>query len=512
MRAALYARVSSEEQVEGYSIDAQLRACRDFAQGKGWAIVAEYVDEGKSARAEDVGKRPRFKEMLEAAKAKEFDLLVVHKLDRFSRNLLLTLRCFDELSKSGTTFISLGEQIDYSTPMGRVFLAMSGAFAQFYSDNLSQETKKGWHERRAQGLYCGILPFGVTKGEDGVPVPDPSTHPGLTMAFELAAQGKSDREVAEVLTAKGYRTTGNQGNRPFSKDTVRGILQNRFYLGYLPDGAEGWTKGRHEPMIAEDIFLQVQETRRRNRKAPKNHPGRATLSSLTGLAYCWYCKGRMHTGTTNKGKKRIMCASRAKGNGCHQTSTLLDALDAQIEAYLENFHIPEDYQERIMEAHRKLQAAFDESEKAAADLRARLERNRKLFKWGDISENEYLAEKQLIDHDLQTLAMPANDIKVLEKLAGFLKDAAQAWREADQNHRNALARQLFDEVWIKDKQVVATRPRSELEPFFRLSFEQWRKRFESADSNPLGVASNPPHTLLDSRLPFSQSDLLSSSE
>jgi len=73
MRAALYARVSSEEQVEGYSIDAQLRACRDFAQEKGWTVAAEYVDEGKSARAEDIGKRPRFKEMLEAAKAKAFD-------------------------------------------------------------------------------------------------------------------------------------------------------------------------------------------------------------------------------------------------------------------------------------------------------------------------------------------------------------------------------------------------------------------------------------------------------
>ncbi len=64
MRAALYARVSSEEQVEGYSIDAQLRACRNYAREKGWVIVNEYVDEGKSARSEDTAKRPKFKEML----------------------------------------------------------------------------------------------------------------------------------------------------------------------------------------------------------------------------------------------------------------------------------------------------------------------------------------------------------------------------------------------------------------------------------------------------------------
>jgi len=123
MRAALYARVSTDEQVEGYSIDAQLRAGRDFASAKEWIIINEYVDEGKSARAEDIARRPRFQEMLRAANEREFEVLIVHKLDRFSRNLLVTLRSFDELSKRGITFISITEQIDFTTPMGRVFLA-----------------------------------------------------------------------------------------------------------------------------------------------------------------------------------------------------------------------------------------------------------------------------------------------------------------------------------------------------------------------------------------------------
>jgi len=137
MRSALYARVSSEEQVEGYSIDAQLRAGRKLASDKGWTITAEYIDEGKSARSDDINKRPKFKEMLKAASNRQFDVLVIHKLDRFSRNLMVTLRSFEELAKNNVTFFSISEQIDYTTPMGKVFLAMSGAFAQFYSDNLS---------------------------------------------------------------------------------------------------------------------------------------------------------------------------------------------------------------------------------------------------------------------------------------------------------------------------------------------------------------------------------------
>jgi site-specific DNA recombinase len=216
--------------------------------------------------------------------------------------------------------------MDFTTPSGKVHLALLGAFAQYYSDNLSQETKKGWHERRAQGLYCGLLPFGVMKGQDGVPVPDTKeihlsghstcNYEGLQLAFQAAANGRSDREVAQVINAAGYRTAGNQGNRPFSKDTTRGMLTNRFYLGYLPNGNGGWIKGRHEAFINEELWNQVQEMRRRN--ATSTHTrcrsGRR-VCSLTGVTHCWYCKGRIHVRFTKKGKARLGCSNRAKGLG-----------------------------------------------------------------------------------------------------------------------------------------------------------------------------------------------------
>ena len=229
MRAALYARVSTEEQTEGYSIDAQVRAFNTLVEAKGWTVFKEYVEEGKSARTENINKRPIFEEIIADALSNKFDVLVVHKLDRFSRNLRITLEYFDKLNSAGCSFLSISEQMDFTTPIGKVLLAMLGAFAQYYSDNLSQETKKGWNERRAQGYYCGQLPFGAVKGEDGVPLPNPDTYSGLVMAFELAAQGKSAREVAIALNAAGYKTSGNQGKHPFCKDTVSYMLQNRFY-------------------------------------------------------------------------------------------------------------------------------------------------------------------------------------------------------------------------------------------------------------------------------------------
>jgi hypothetical protein len=114
---------------------------------------------------------------------------------------------------------------------------------------------------------------GAMKGQDGVPVPDTRekfnggkscNYEGLQLAFQAAANGKSDKELAQVVNAAGYRTAGNQGNRPFSKDTVRGILTNQFYRGYLPNGNGGWVKGKHEAFISEELWSQVQEMRRRN--------------------------------------------------------------------------------------------------------------------------------------------------------------------------------------------------------------------------------------------------------
>ena len=258
VRAALYGRVSSEEQVEGYSLDAQCRAFRTLLEGRGWTSYKEYMEEGRSAHSDDIRKRPVFKEAIDDALAGKYDVFVVHKIDRFAGKLRVTLEYFEKLGKSGVGFVSIQNQIDYSTPSGKFMLVMQGGLAELYSDNTSEEVKKGLAERKAQGLFNGCLPFGVIKGTDGIPVANPETNEGLLLAFELSAQGKSDREVDQALNAKGYRTAGNRGNHPFSNSSVRWIITNRFYLGYLPDG-KGWTEGRHQPFIEKEVWDQARD-------------------------------------------------------------------------------------------------------------------------------------------------------------------------------------------------------------------------------------------------------------
>src|SRR5262249_33829251 len=261
LRAAVYVRVSSEEQLEGYSLDAQRRAAEQYCHAHGWTIVRTYADEGKSARTDDLARRPEFRALLADAESGLVDVVLVHKLDRFARNLRVTLETLERLERCRVAFASIAENMDFTSPIGKVILATLAAFAQYYSDNLSWETRKGKQERKEQGLYNGLLPFGLKKNADGQAVPDPETYPGLLLAMQTAAQGKTDRDVADALNAAGYRTTGNRGRNLFTKDTIRPILTNRFYLGELPDGHGGWMPGAHAAVLDDDLFAQVQAAR-----------------------------------------------------------------------------------------------------------------------------------------------------------------------------------------------------------------------------------------------------------
>ena len=475
MRAAIYARVSSEEQVEGYSLDAQIRACKRYAKDNDWTVTNEFVEEGRSGRTDDINKRPQFKQMMEDAELGAFDVIVVHKLDRFSRNRRIAFEYFDKLSNWGLGFVSISENMDFSSAWGGLALTLLVGLAQFYSDNLSNEVKKGKAERKAQGLYNGLLPFGAKKGEDGIPLANPDTLAGLQMAFDLANEGKSDRDIAIALNNAGYRTAGNQGNRPFRKDTVRGILINRFYIGELPNDGGGWTSGKHESLVDEELFEAVQEARASNRKAPLCINTTANTYSLSGLMACGVCSSRIRIHKNDKGRIRVYCSGRAQGGQCTCKGTFLDIYEAQVEWYLDQFQIPADYQQRILEWYEGLDSGYADAGKMRANLNGRLQRNKDLYSWGDITEEEYCSQRDAVKRELSELPVENQDSVTLERLADYLGSVKQGWQEADQAQRNRLARVLFEEVKVQDRQVVAIKPVKEMEAFFQVSYECQRK-------------------------------------
>ena len=118
MRAVSYLRASTEEQVEeGHSMDAQRTSTRQFIEGHGWSLVHEYVDAGLSAKRDS--QRPALERLLREAARGRFDVVVVDKVDRFYRHLQGLLSALDELNDHGVTFVSVKENLDFSTPWGK---------------------------------------------------------------------------------------------------------------------------------------------------------------------------------------------------------------------------------------------------------------------------------------------------------------------------------------------------------------------------------------------------------
>jgi len=481
-RAAIYVRVSSEEQVQGYSLDAQERASRMYCELHGWDIVNLYRDEGRSARTEQIAKRPAFAKMLEDAEAGRIDVVIVHKLDRFARNRSIAFDAFNRLGTANVGFVSIAENMDYSTPAGQLMLTMLVGLAQFYSDNLSFETRKGKAERKRQGLHNGLVPFGATKGPGGVPTLDTVARwcnvatraevvpaEGLHRAFELAASGQTDREIAQALNADGYRTSGNRGQNPFTKDTVRSILRNRFYLGELPDGNGGWLPGKHGLLIDQPLFARAESGRHANTNRAREVSTVRSPWALSGVATCGTCSASMTISHHMSGKRRIRCAGRGQGSGCDEPSCFAHVIEDQIGALLAAFAVPAATQQRLLNLWHHYHSRDVSTSTTRIRLQRKLRRLKELYLEGDLTKREFQDQKANVTHELAALPLEGNpDNDDGARLASYLSDVSRAWLEATPEERNKLARQLFLRVVVKNKTAVAVVPRPDIRPFFTL--------------------------------------------
>ena len=178
MRYAAYIRISSEEQVGNFSVDAQRRAIKTWVAAQDGVLVKEYVDEAHSGRTSE---RPAFQKMRRDARKGKFDALVVHKFDRFARNRTDALAIKSLLRYDyGVKVFSVTEPSEDSDgPLGALIEGIMEFVADWYSRNLAAETSKGKAERSRQGLHNNQAPFGMKKNEDKVLVPDENELPGL---------------------------------------------------------------------------------------------------------------------------------------------------------------------------------------------------------------------------------------------------------------------------------------------------------------------------------------------
>ena len=312
---------------------------------------------------------PPSSRLLEDADAGRFDVVVVHKNDRFARNRRVAFDAFHRLGSAGVGFVSIVENMDYSTPAGQLMLTMLVGLSQFYSDNLSAETKKGKGERKRQGLCNGLLPFGVTTDSRGVPVLDRSVRycdvatrreivpadglaPGLRAGCRRAI-GSRDRPRPQRRRLPHER---QPGQNPLTKDTVRPMLHNRFYVGELPDADGGWVPGKHGALIDPALFERAQAARAANTSRPRWVESKRQPWALSGVAVCGGCGANVNALSHSTGRRRIRCAGRTQGNGCDEPSCYADMIEDQIGDVLAGFAVPEEERGRLLAAWRYYQS------------------------------------------------------------------------------------------------------------------------------------------------------------
>jgi len=311
-RCCIYARVSTEEQAErDLSIPFQLERCRYHAEGKGWRVVKEYVDAGESARTD---KRPDFQRMISAGRNKEFDIILVHKFDRFARNDYDFVVYEKELEDLKIVVESLSEPGDASTPAGYISRRMMQIISTWYSKNLAIEVKKGMQKKVENGGWPKPVTFGYKNVSDKVTSwieVDPVGGPIVTDAFREMATGKwTLQDWAEHAYSIGARS---RRGTMIPKTVWSKIFHNRFYLG------ETWlklgdtpVKGKHPPLVNEYIFYKVQEVLQehdkfRQRIYRHKYLLRGLLFSNDANSSCW--------AETHLQKGKSYYRSRNKKNG-----------------------------------------------------------------------------------------------------------------------------------------------------------------------------------------------------
>src|ERR1035437_3503034 len=314
VRCAIYTRKSSEEGLEQpfNSLDAQREAAEAYIASQrhqGWLALPErYDDGGYSGGNMD---RPALQRLLEALQAGGIDCLVVYKVDRLSRSLLDFARIMGALEQRGTSFVSITQQFNTTSSIGRLTLNVLLSFAQFERELISERTRDKMSAARRKGKWVGGIPplgYEVATG-GGRLVVNAGEAAVVREVFSLYQERQSVLEVAEELNRRGRHTkqwTSRRGRQhaglPFSKNAVSVILNNLTYTGQVRYRGEAYA-GEHAGIIEPAQWEQVQGSLQ-SRRGIGRKDGGSEPSPLSGLLYCGHCGVAMVASHTKKAGRR----------------------------------------------------------------------------------------------------------------------------------------------------------------------------------------------------------------
>ncbi|MDU1349274.1 recombinase family protein [uncultured Clostridium sp.] len=502
-RIAIYCRVSTIEQAEeGYSIDEQERLLTEWCSKMDYIVTKCYSDRGISGKA--INNRPALKELLKDAENKEFDMVLVWKINRISRRLTHVLEIAETLERNNITFKSYSEPFETDTPAGKMQFQMMALVGEFERGTIAQNVKMGMCAKAKSGEWCG----GQVLGYDLVPLEKQQgakrTKTVLTinekeaesvrLIFNEYANGKGYKAITNKLNKLGYKT--KKGNN-FSVGSIRDILTNPVYIGKIRYNVrQNWsekrrrninpdpiiTNGIHEPIIDEKLWDKVQAIL----ESKKGKPSRIYDGEypLTGILRCPKCGAGMvimrTTNTLKDGtKKRISyyaCGNwKNKGTAiCNSNSIRVDKANEYVFNKLSELLSNEKMVKSIVknvnkERHNKVNPAKKELERIDKELEKIDKKKHKLFEGYEedlISKDEFKERKeelnkmaQILQEQKQPLLVTLSDDVSEEVPYEFIKNILRNFSKVltestSREQQKKLLHMIISEITINEAREI----------------------------------------------------------
>lgn len=455
-----YARFSSDNQREE-SIDAQLRAIRSYCDQKGYVLLDTYVDEARSATTDD---RPAFQQMAQDAASGNFSAVIVHKLDRFSRNRYDSAIYKKQLRDHGVRVESVLERLDDS-PESVILESLLEGMSEYYSKNLAREVRKGQNENALKCRHNGGVPlYGYSVDNNGYYVINEYEAGAVRAIFQLVKTGHSYQETINIMTERGYRT---RSGKKFSYSTLHNMLHNEKYVGtYVynrtlpqPKGGKRTNASRPDdeilripggmPAIVDmPTFLEVQNIMKRRNSQSSRAAGHAKeVYLLQGLIKCGNCGSPMVGARRRDGRNKKLRVSyecngrKRKATNCMMRNISRDLVENLVIDYIEQEILSDEAIARVKEM---LAEEIEKNQKTAPDGLAALKK-------------ELAETNSALDHLIDAIAAGVDALRMKDKI-----DALEAKRISLEQHITLIeSRQYtFDSIQLTGLDAVLSQYRN----------------------------------------------------
>ena len=337
VRCAVYTRKSSEEGLEQSfnSLEAQQEACRAYIlsqKHEGWSALKNRYDDGGFSGG--TMERPALKQLLADILARKVDTVVVYKVDRLTRSLTDFARIIDVFDSHGVSFVSVTQQFNTTTSMGRLTLNVLLSFAQFEREITGERIRDKIAASKKKGMWMGgVVPLGYSCVDRRLVINRPEAHIVRKIFRQYLRLGcveklKDYLDRAEILSKLRTSSTGRKsGGTSFSRGALYHLLSNRVFIGEIVHHKQNYP-GQHEAIIKKSLWDQVAERLQANNQSHRSMKSKSAPSLLSGIVFDSKGVRLTPTHAVKRGKRYRYYTSQAAIRGT-STRTVVTRFPAQ---------------------------------------------------------------------------------------------------------------------------------------------------------------------------------------